>query len=339
MSNQVKINLDSQMLDLATVTLKIQQGAFMSIAADESLLAQLPAGNWIGGTIPYFMDSDGGKVSREQLFVHTINGTQQHNPPRITVYDNNTIARIAQDAPPHGFTLLILPAASQVHLNYAQNAPEFANMFFTPIVGWISGFHLNDGSAAQVAFGPSGGVLISQQAVAIHVPLPDSQSANVSIINLFEEGAGPVIEFPTTDFSVKDCLINGVPSSLADYIAGQGLDTRLPLVADYSGIKVNVSIQQIHANTGQVELYAPVFKGVSYRFATPVPDYVQAFDQAVKKNDTANIAFSCNCILNFLYSELEGKKTGHITGPITFGEIAYQLLNQTLVYMTLNDVR
>ena len=31
--------------------------------------------------------------------------------------------------------------------------------------------------------------------------------------------------------------------------------------------------------------------------------------------------------------KLEGKKTGAFTGPITFGEIAYQLLNQTLVYL------
>lgn len=45
--------------------------------------------------------------------------------------------------------------------------------------------------------------------------------------------------------------------------------------------------------------------------------------------------FACNCILNFLYSELEGKSTGAITGPITFGEIADQLMNQTLVYVQL----
>ena len=41
--------------------------------------------------------------------------------------------------------------------------------------------------------------------------------------------------------------------------------------------------------------------------------------------------YSCNCILNYLYGDLEGKKTGGFTGPVTFGEIAYILLNQTLV--------
>lgn len=36
---------------------------------------------------------------------------------------------------------------------------------------------------------------------------------------------------------------------------------------------------------------------------------------------------------------LEGKKTGDVTGPVTFGEIAYQLLNQTLVYLNIIDIR
>ena len=337
MSNKQLISIDSQMLDLATVQAKIKAGEYLAIAADEGILSQLPAGNWIGGTIPYFMDEKGGKVSRDEIFVHAINGVQSNNPPRITIYDNNSISRIAKDAPAHGFTLLIMPASSDVHLNYAQNAPEFPNMFFTPIVGWISGYHLDDDAKAKVGFGPGGSMLMDQQAVALHVPLPDSQIANVNIINLFEEGKGPAIEFPSTGFTAGTCSINGEAGNLAQYIQEHNIDTRLPLVADYSGIKVNVSIQNVDATGGRVDLYAPVFEGVTYHFAEPVADYMHSFDNEVKKNDTTNIAFSCNCILNFLYSELEGKKTSHITGPITFGEVAYQLLNQTLVYMTLSE--
>lgn len=337
MSKKPSISIDSQMLDLETVKAKIQAGEFMTIAADESILAQLPAGNWIGGTIPYFMSDQGGKVSRESIFVNSVEGLQPSNPPRITIYDNNSIERIAKDAPTHGFTLVIMPASSDVHLNYAQNAPEFPNMFFTPIVGWISGFHLEDDVSAKVGFGPGGSMLMDQQAVAMHVPLPEHQLANVNIINLFEEGMGPAIEFPATGFSVGTCSIDGKSGNLAQYIQENGIDTRSPLVADYSGIKVNVSVKNIDIDNGQVELYAPVFEGVSYHFAKPVSDYMHDFANEVKKNDTDNIAFSCNCILNFLYSELEGKKTGHITGPITFGEVAYQLLNQTLVYMTLSE--
>jgi hypothetical protein len=35
--------------------------------------------------------------------------------------------------------------------------------------------------------------------------------------------------------------------------------------------------------------------------------------------------------------DLEGQRTANITGPFTFGEIAYQLLNQTLVYLSVED--
>ena len=45
-----------------------------------------------------------------------------------------------------------------------------------------------------------------------------------------------------------------------------------------------------------------------------------------------NPIFSCNCILNYLYGNLEGKTTPPYAGPVSFGEVAYQLLNQTLVY-------
>ena len=45
--------------------------------------------------------------------------------------------------------------------------------------------------------------------------------------------------------------------------------------------------------------------------------------------------YSCNCILNYLYGEMEGKSVSGFTGPMTFGEIAYMLLNQTLVRLEL----
>ena len=77
-----------------------------------------------------------------------------------------------------------------------------------------------------------------------------------------------------------------------------------------------------------------MFDDIEYRFAAPVSDYMQAFS-AQLPNNTETVGFACNCILNYLYSELEGKKVPTMLGPMTFGEIAYQLLNQTLVYLTI----
>ena len=330
------ISIESQLTDLATTVAKIEAGEFLVIAADESLLNQLPSGNWIGGSIPYFMSEQGGLCNKEQAFIQTVHGIEGNAQPRITPYDSNSISRIAQDAPDNGFTICILPAGSDVHTEYAQNAPSYDNMFFNPIVGWISGVHLDDvaESSAKTVFGP-GAMIMADKAVAMHVSLPDNQMANINIINLFEQGAGDKISFPSTTSNVDSCLVNGVETSFSDYIAQNNIDIRLPLVADYNGINVNVSVQD--ATSQQVALYAPVFEGVEYQFATPVSDYVTAFNQAIETMDTAKSAFSCNCILNYLYSELEGKKTANLTGPITFGEIAYQLLNQTLVYMTLES--
>jgi hypothetical protein len=330
MSNDT-VSITSSTLNLSELTEKIEAGEFLIVACDESILSQLPSGNWIGGSIPYFMGDDGGIVSRDIIFVHTISGCAQ---PRITPYDVNSISRIAQDAPDNGFTITILPAGSAVHSEYAENAPSFPNMFFSPIIGWVAGVHLDEvtNNTAKTVFGP-GGMLMNDKAVAMHVSLPENQFANIHIVNLFEQGSGPKISFPNTGFKVDTCKVDGVEMNFTEFLSSNNIDTRLPLVADYNGINVNVSVQNI--NSTDVDLYAPVFGEVEYQFANPVADYVGTFNQAISAEESASSAFSCNCILNFLYSELEGKKTGSLTGPIVFGEVAYQLLNQTLVYMTL----
>ncbi len=341
MALDADISISSALVTRDELIAKINKGEYLVIAADEDVLADLPSGNWIAGTIPYFMTAAGGKVDRSSIFVNTIEGVSPSKAPRITLYDANSIARIAQEAPEHGFSIVILPAMSEVHSTYAQKAPEFPNMYFSPIIGWISGVHLDDLGKrnAKVGFGPARGMLVDQQAVAMHVPMPEHQLANINIVNLFAQGDGPEIKFKQTGFSVDDCTIDGAPANLADYIKANNIDTRLPLVANYSGVMINVSIQQVDAGHHKVDLYAPVFADVGYKFAKPVANYLESFNQVLPASVSDNIAFSCNCILNFLYSELEGKKTRDLTGPITFGEVAYQLLNQTLVYLTLTGSR
>ena len=159
----------------------------------------------------------------------------------------------------------------------------------------------------------------------MHVKLPADKFAEIDIINLFEQGEGDVIEFPESGFQVGDALINGQKQNFADYVLKNQLDTRLPLVADYNGAMVNISLQSIDEEQKLVNFYAPVFSGVNYKQAAPVNDYIKAFTKLLPEEGLNEKLFSCNCILNYLYSELEGKKTGNLTGPITFGEIAYQL--------------
>ncbi|WP_045855577.1 DUF6976 family protein [Teredinibacter purpureus] len=338
MSAAGSVSFSSLAVSRDEVVSMISKGDYMVISGDERVLASLPSGNWIGGTIPYFMTDEGGKVDQDKLYVNVISGLASNNLPRLTLYDANTISRISLEAPEHGCTILILPASSDVHLSYAQNAPDFEKMFFSPIIGWIAGVHLDEleTRTAKVGFGPAGGLLSDTQAAAIHIPLSDQQVAHIKTVNLFSQGEGDSIKFPDNGFQVATCKVNGEDVNFSEYIKEKSIDTRLPLVANYSGVMVNVSIQEVC--DGTVNLYAPVFPDVEYFFAKPIDDYVTEFNQSLPSGDSNAIAFSCNCILNFLYSELEGKKTGKLTGPMTFGEVAYQLLNQTLVYLTLEDL-
>jgi hypothetical protein len=102
---------------------------------------------------------------------------------------------------------------------------------------------------------------------------------------------------------------------------------------------VNISFQSVEAG-GEVRFYAPVFSGIRYKHAKAISDYAASFGVQLRNNriEGQNVVFSCNCILNYLYSGLEGRKTEPFVGPATFGEIAYQLLNQTLVYLEVHDL-
>jgi len=175
----------------------------------------------------------------------------------------------------------------------------------------------------------------------LQAQLPPGKVAEIGIINLFEQGDGDILSFGSDGFSAKDVLVNGEKRNFAAYIMKNKLDTKLPLVADYYGAMVNISFQDVDEVEGQVKFYAPVFTGIRYKHARPVADYVKVFNDRLGREgaiDSTRVAFSCNCILNYLYSELEGKKTDPFVGPVTFGEIAYQLLNQTLVYLEIMDV-
>jgi hypothetical protein len=116
----------------------------------------------------------------------------------------------------------------------------------------------------------------------MHVPLPADKYAHIDIINLFVPGDGDRIRFPAKGFSVSECRINGEPTNFARYVISNAIDTRLPLVADYSGAMINVSIKAVDLGKGVVDFYAPVFDDVEYRFAAPVTDYVSAFQQALQ---------------------------------------------------------
>ncbi len=316
---------------------KIAQGKKLLLAGDERVLEQLPPGDWIGGTIPYFMTEQGGMATKDQVYVTELPGTI--SDIAIKVYDESTLPHVYTDAAKNGFSIIIIPAMCTTHLSFALNAPNYKDFAIHPLIGWISGVHLDDlGKIKPKVFSGLTNTVLEDGAVVMHVTLPPGRVADVGILNIFEQSAGDTITFPQDGFSAREVYINGVKTNFAEYISAQHLDTRLPLVADYYGAMVNVSFQSVDAANRQVHFYAPVFAGLRYKHAKPIENYVRQFTSQMPTKLGKQIVFSCNCILNYLYSELEGKQTGGITGPITFGEVAYQLLNQTMVYLTIIDL-
>lgn len=309
----------------------IRAGERLLLAGDEALLRTLPRGNWIGGTIPYFVAAEGGTSSRERVFCTRL--PAEADIESIRLYDAASLAHVCADAPADGFSVMILPAFSDVHSLFARNAPGYEDMYLKPLIGWIAGIHLDDlGKATPKVFDGTSGECCEERAVVLHARLPEPRYARIEIVNLFSPGSGPGLRFADKGFSATTVQVDGVEQDFAAWLRGQAIDTRLPLVADYCGAMVNVSIKSVEA--GRVDFYAPVFPDVDYHIAAPVDDYVGRFLAALPA-EVPPVAFSCNCILNYLYSNLEGRRTGPMRGPATFGEIAYQLLNQTLVYLTI----
>ncbi len=283
----------------------IRSGRPMTIAGSEALLKQLPRGRWIGGTIPYFMSKDGGLLTHHQVFVSELPPCALEGVTRS--YDLAALPNLPRDGAQGGCTFVILPAFSAVHVAFGRDGMTWPGLFDRPVVGWVSGLDLKD--AGQVKPGVIDGFtgeFFNDRAVALHVKLEPGTVARVDIVNIFEPGDGDEITFERDGFEVKDCLVNGQKQNFARYIAEKKLDTKMPLVANYSGALMNVSVQTADAATGTVSLYAPVFPGMGYRFAKPVPDYAHAFQGRL---DALRVSpdFSCNCILNYLYGGLEGR--------------------------------
>jgi len=322
----------NELITVEAATDLIRRGVPLSLAGPEAALSRLPAGPWIAGTIPYFMTASGGTVAPPgHVFATDLSSLGRIS---FAVYGPDELAGISRHAPEHGFTLTIIPAGGRAHARFAAEAADYPDAFLKPAVGWIAGVHLSDlGRASPKVYDGRRAACLDDAAVVAYVALPPERTLSIEIVNLFAPDPGAdVLRFSGTASEVQECLVNEQPTGFAQYLRERGLDGgRLPLVGDFAGAHVNVSLQGIDAASGTVTLYAPVFPGVDYRFARPVPDYAAAFRRRLADVDPDGVVMGCNCVLNFVYGGLEGQAIGGVPGPATFGEIAYQLLNQTMV--------
>lgn len=300
------------------------------VAGSRNALGHLPAGAWIGGTIPYFMDPIGGLCDQERVFVHMLPEAIPLSGLHIESITPRTVREISSKIPRGGFAMLILPAFSEVHTRFAMEAPNWPADTRRPLVGWVSGCHLEElGTVLPEVINGSNQSFMSDHGVIAYVKLPDGLKAETGMVNLFQPGTGARIEFISPGFSVRRARVNEVEVDFAKWCRDRRIDLKLPLVCDCHGTMVNVSFRNLHKD--RVDFYAPVFSGMVYRQAASIGDYPTEFSKQAPKGP---FDFSCNCILNYLYAELEGRQIS-VPGPATFGEISERLLNQTLCYLRI----
>lgn len=311
----------------------IESGAVALLAGSEEALRQLPRGRWIGGTAVYFFTTEGGFTDRERVFCTVITEALD---TRIAVLDAEHLPDLSEGRYPTGFTVILIPAFCETHTAFAMEAARYPGVFEQPLLGWIAGVHLDEiGKVKPLVFNGETGEAHEDGAALLYVELPRETPARLDIVNIFSQREDRIFVFAENGFEVSRAMINGEMVDLAPWLTEQRIDTRLPLVANYAGALINVSIQEVNLEENRVKFYAPVVANVEYRLARDLASFADAF--AERSDDSGADDFSCNCILNYVYGELEGRSIGECTGPATFGEIAYMLLNQTMVRLTVKN--
>jgi hypothetical protein len=319
---------------VAELTAMIRAGRILLLAGAESLLAQLPAGCWVGGTTTAFLTHDGGTTERNRIFYSDL--TEHAQAAEIQLLDARELPSLARHYPENGFSVLILPGLSEILLRFTRDGAEYPGLFNSPLIGWISAMDPAGTNQARPKIFAGNGRAHAECGALMHVSLPRAQVAQIDILNLFSVGKGAEITFPDDGLSATSCLIGGTQQNLAAYIASHRIDPHLPLIADYNGAAMNVSIRAVDEE--RVAFFLPVFKTLNYRFATPLTDFPAAFDRAIATIEPGDIAFACTCVLNYAQARLEGRRTGPFSGPVTFGEIAYIALNQTFACLSITHL-
>lgn len=324
--------MNEKLYKLTEVAELIRLKRLLVVAGADELLQQLPEGNWIGGSNPYLLDADGGKHCHDLLYVKDF--TDLASSFRIQSYTAANIHKVTTDAYANGLILLLLPFFTDVHFRFALQAPSLPNQYINPLMGWVAGTDFDKVGIAKPAV-YAGGRRLEQEAIALHIQLPANKVGRIEIVNAYEPGEGDVITFEQDGFFHEKCLVNGKPHNLYEYMCTQ--NSLLPLVADYTGARINVGMIRDDKNRRML-FAAPVFRDVDYRLAKPVEDsYTKRFFEDLSKEDSRKLFYSYSCLYNYFNFELEAKPLPGFVGVFTYGEIAYHLLNVTFVYLVIED--
>ncbi len=314
----------------------IAEGRTMVLSASENLLDELPAGNWIGGTSPYFMDKEAGQFTTEKIFVDDF--TNIGTNFKIGKYDKTNMKNIALDAFGNGFSVLIVPGDSSASFEFGVNSLTYENIFNNPIVGFVAGFDLAQlGTASPKVYNGKTKEKLPDDGVVLHVELPANKVARAEILNLDTiDTKSPAIRFPKTSYTQGECTIDGKAANIAEFLTEIKYKPLMPIIANYNGALINRDIKIVDTHKNEVTFFSPVFHDETYYLANFIDNCHELFGEKLVTQGR-NIPYCCICVSYYGMGNLENKKI-QAEGVFAFGEIAFQLLNQTLVFLEIDEI-
>ena len=319
-----------------TAARMVREGRVLILAGAEEDLAAMPEGNWIGGTCGHFVTPQGDVPAGGEVFYADFTGLAAHACWRS--FSAANIHELARHYPANGFAIIILPGCSRLLGAVAGRIMEYDGLYNVPLMGWVSAVDIAALPGLMPRVFAGGPQPRDDRAAVLYVTLQEQYFAQLNIANLFSPGTGPEIRFLDPGQRIAgDSMIGGVPDNLARYRAARGIDPRLPLVADHEGALLNVAIVSADTVSGEMLFLSPVSTSLTYRFAAEVLDYEAEFTRATAEVEAAQAAHTCICALHYEYAGLaRAPEAAHdITAPVTFGQIAYTVLNQTLACLII----
>ncbi|MCQ2251815.1 MAG: hypothetical protein MJZ61_00040 [Bacteroidales bacterium] len=316
----------------------INAGRVMLLSGSEKALEGLPKGNWIAGTTPYFMDTV-GKVSEDKIFVDDF--TLIAKDSKLEIFDKNNIKDIAKKGFANGFIVTTMPIDSEVLAEFANHSLEYDDIYNNPLVGFVSCCLFDDFGKVKTYSGTGiDGKLYNDKAVALYVELPEYLAARCEIMNFdtIDENTSKVV-FPKTSFVQSDCLIDGKPGNISDYfenVVKAKLGRYTQMITSQNGALINRDPRVVNTETGETSFFSPVYAGDEYYLVKNGSDYFKMFNDTLKAKKS-DVVSCLSCISYYFGGNFEGRSICK-NGVYAFGEIAYQLLNKTIVTLEIDNI-
>ncbi|MCQ2974519.1 MAG: hypothetical protein MJ211_06875 [Bacteroidales bacterium] len=316
----------------------IRQGKILHLSGSAENLSGLPRGKWIGGTSPYCVDKT-GQVFTDKIYVDDL--TDIAAGANIESLDERNIQDVVKNSYDNGFSIIILPIDSPVYYAFANNSLTFDGIFNNPVIGYVACCKFADfGKVKCMSICGTDGELTDQRAAVMHIKLPKDKIARTEIMNFDKIDTNSAeLVFPKSGFVQSECLINGKPGNIADYLDSVKLPNGAfpQMITSMNGALVNRDIKYVNVDKGEAAFFSPVYENDKYYLIKTENDYQTEFNQRIAaKQNKVSICFACTSY--FMLGDFEGKKIDQ-NGIYAFGEISYQLLNKTIVTLEIDDVK